>query len=126
MSQQLQVNEAHGLIIAQLRGVPTEALLSQCQEQVVNLARHGKPAKVLYDTLQMQAPHVDVPWFQRRLDEALGAVSLRRAIVVPDSKLAYLARLAFGEGDYRVFYSDIFCALKWLNDTALAPPRAPN
>ena len=27
----------------------------------------------------------------------------RRAILVPNSRLAYLARLAFGEGEYRVF-----------------------
>ena len=45
---------------------------------------------------------------------------LKRAIVVPDSKLAYLARLAFGEGDYRVFYDDIVGAVRWLTD----PPAA--
>ncbi len=52
----------------------------------------------------MEAPPVDVPWAQRALDEKLGPTKLRRAIVVPNSRLAYLARLAFGEGDYRVFY----------------------
>ena len=31
--------------------------------------------------------------------EALGDIHLRRAIVVPNTRLAYLARLAFGEGD---------------------------
>ena len=35
-------------------------------------------------------------------------------IVVPNSKLAYLARLAFGEGDYRVFYNDMVTAIQWL------------
>ena len=64
-------------------------------------------------------PHVDVPWSQRELDEKLGELHLRRAIVVPDRKLAYLARLAFGEGDYRVFYNDIAAAVKWLTETPL-------
>jgi hypothetical protein len=41
-------------------------------------------------------------------------LKIRRAIVVPTSKLAYLARLAFGEGDYRVFYNDISAAINWL------------
>jgi hypothetical protein len=43
-------------------------------------------------------------------------VKLRRAIVVPNSKLAYLARLAFGEGDYRVFYNDFIGAIRWLGE----------
>jgi hypothetical protein len=40
--------------------------------------------------------------------------------VVPTAKLAYLARLAFGEGDYRVFYNDIAAALKWLTAEPVA------
>jgi hypothetical protein len=76
---------------------------------------------VLYDVLEMHPPHVDVPWSQRALDEKLGDLRLRRAIVVPNAKLAYLARLAFGEGDYRVFYNDIAAAVAWLTQ---APPAA--
>jgi hypothetical protein len=87
----------------------------------VQLAREAGRAKVLYDTLEMIPPHVDVPWSQRALDEQLGDLQLRRAIVVPTSKLAYLARLAFGTGDYRVFYNDIAAALRWL--TEAPPPR---
>jgi hypothetical protein len=56
-----------------------------------------------------------VPWAQRELDEQLGSVKLRRAIVVPNSRIAYLARLAFGEGDYRVFYNDTAAAIAWLD-----------
>ena len=62
---------------------------------------------------------MDVPWAQRALDENLGGLHLRRAIVVPTAKLAYLSRLAFGEGDYRVFYNDIAAAVKWLVDSPL-------
>jgi hypothetical protein len=38
--------------------------------------------------------------------------------VVSNTKLAYLARLAFGEGDYRVFYSDMTGAIKWLSEAS--------
>jgi hypothetical protein len=62
----------------------------------------------------MESPVVDVALAQRKLDEELGSVHLRRAIVVPNTRLAYLARLAFGEGDYRVFYSDMTAAIMWL------------
>ena len=64
----------------------------------------------------MEAPPVDVPLAQQKLDQELGPIKLRRAIVVPNSRLAYLARLAFGEGDYRVFYNDITTAITWLNE----------
>lgn len=42
--------------------------------------------------------------------ELSGELRLRRAIVVPTAKLTYLARLAFAEGDYRVFYNDLAAA----------------
>lgn len=103
------------VVVARLRGEPTEDLLRSTQEQVLRLAADAG-GRVLYDALDMTAPPVDVPWSQRQLDDRLGAIRLKRAIVVPDSKLAYLARLAFGEGDYRVFYDDRVAAVRWLTD----------
>jgi hypothetical protein len=101
------------LVVARVRGEPTEALLRATHEQILRLVGDGD-GRVLYDALDMTAPPVDVPWSQRQLDDALGAIRLKRAILVPDTKLAYLARLAFGEGDYRVFYNDRSAAVRWL------------
>ena len=120
-TDQLWVELVGDLIIARLRGEPTAELLRECQDQVLVLVRDAGRGKVLYDTLEMLPPPVDVPWAQRELDETtLGSVALRRAIVVPNSRLAYLARLAFGEGDYRVFYNDMVAAVQWLSEA----PRA--
>jgi hypothetical protein len=116
MEGQLWVELVGDLIIARVRGQPTEALLRHCQEQVLFLVKDAGRAKVLYDTLEMEPPPIDVPWSQRQLDQSLGTVRLKRAIVVPNSKLAFLARLAFGDGDYRVFYNDIVAAVKWLTE----------
>jgi hypothetical protein len=104
------------LVVARVRGEPTEQLLREAQEKVIFLLRDAGRGKVLYDTLEMDAPPVDVPWAQRALDEQLGLMKLKRAIVVPNSRLAYLARIAFGEGDYRVFYNDMVAAIKWLSE----------
>src|SRR5438128_1747491 len=114
MSGQLWVEPVGELIVARVRGVPTEGLLRECQEQVLVIAKESGRSRVLYDTLEMEPPPVDVPLSQRELDASLGATRLRRAIVVPTSRLAYLARLAFGEGEYRVFYNDIVPAVAWL------------
>jgi hypothetical protein len=124
MNGQLWVEPVGGLIVARVRGLPTEALLRECQERVMQIARDtnanstGTIHRVLYDALEMESPPVDVPLEQRRLDEQLDGLQLRRAIVVPNTRLAYLARLAFGEGDYRVFYSDITAAITWLSQPA--------
>jgi hypothetical protein len=116
VSGHLWVELVGDLIVARVRGEPTIELLRGCQEQVLFLARDAGRAKVLYDTLEMLAPPVDVVWSQRDLDAAVQAVKLKRAIVVPNSRLAYLARLAFGEGDYRVFYNDLTAAVSWLRE----------
>ena len=123
MQEQLWVEPVGGLIIARMRGIPNEAILRECQERVLLLVKDTGQGKVLYDALEMEPPHVDVVLSQRKLDEEVGPVKLRRAIVVPNAKLAYLARLAFGEGDYRVFYSDMVAAVKWLEAEHEAAPR---
>ena len=41
-------------------------------------------------------------------------VAERRAEVGANTRIGFLARLAFGEGDYRVFYDDIAAATRWL------------
>ncbi len=116
MGQQLWVELVGDLVIARLRGQPTAELLRECQAKVLLLARDAARRRVLYDALEMEPPPVEVTFAQRELDEALGGIVLRRAIVVPNSRLAYLARLAFGEGDYRVFYNDMVAAVKWLSE----------
>ncbi len=116
MKGQLWVELVGDLVMARVRGEPTAELLQECQQKVLFLVRDANRGKVLYDTLEMEAPPVDVPWAQRELDESLGSTKLRRAIVVPNSRLAYLARLAFGEGDYRVFYNDMVAAVTWLSE----------
>jgi hypothetical protein len=113
---QVAVNLADSVIIARIRGCPTEAVLQKCQTEVLLLARESGVRKVLYDALEMEPPPVSIPWAQRALDEQLIDVKLRRAIVVPTTKLAFLARIAFGEGDYRVFYENKTAAVEWLSE----------
>jgi hypothetical protein len=115
MNDNLWVELAGDLILARLRGEPSPDMLRECQDRVLLLARESGRTRVLYDALEMTPPPVEITRVQRQLDQDPAAASLRRAIVVPNSRLAYLARLAFGEGDYRVFYSDVVGAIKWLS-----------
>jgi hypothetical protein len=97
-------------------------LLTECQRQVLQLLKDTGRGKVLYDALEMEPPSVDVTQVQQKLDAQLGTLHLRRAIVVPNSRLAFLARLAFGEGDYRVFYNDMTAAIIWLEQGPVETP----
>ena len=111
---QLWVEPVGNLVIARLRGSPTAELLEECQRRVMVLVRETGFTRAIYDALEMEAPSVEVVLAQRNITDREEAGALRRAIVVPNSKLAYLARMAFGEGDYRVFYSDMTNAIRWL------------
>ena len=84
---------------------------------------------VLHDLTEMQPMPVNVLLYQRLLDEHVRHLDLRRAIVVPNTQIAHLARLAFGVGDYKLFYDDLEAARRFLRDAEpvlerrLARPR---
>jgi hypothetical protein len=50
------------------------------------------------------------------MTEALKHPSVKLAIVVPDTALANLARLTFGEANHRVLYNDVAAAILWLDE----------
>ncbi len=122
---QLWIEPVGNIIIARMRGIPTEDLLRECQERLLLLVKETGNGRILHDVLEMGVPPVEVPLFQWRLDQQCPPVPLRRAIVVPNTTLAYLARLAFGEGDYRVFYNDMTSAVSWLGQEGFPQVHPP-
>ena len=79
------------LLLVEVQGEMNETVLRECQQRVLELAHATGLRRVLYDA---------------------------RAIVVPGTRLAYLARIAFFEGEDRVFYDDIDAARAWLREGA--------
>lgn len=114
------------LIVVRVRGIPTETLLKECHDQVRVLLQETGRRRILYDGLEMEAPPVEVPLSQWKLDAEIDTSQLQRAIVVPNAKLAYLARLAFGDGNYRVFYNDLTGAFHWLSLGGEKPTALPS
>ena len=119
--ERIWVEPVGSVIVARLRGRPTADMLRQCEERVLELARDTQQVRVLYDALELEAPEMELVLLQQQLDTgkkaSLGAASLRTAILVPNTRIAYLSRIAFGhagEANYRVFYNDFAAALKWL------------
>lgn len=122
--QRIWVEPVGSVIVARLRGKPTAELLRGCEARVLELTRDTQQVRVLYDALELEPPDMDLVLLQKQLDSqrqaGLDAASLRTAILVPNTKIAYLSRIAFGhagEANYRVFYNDLSAALKWLDGT---------
>ncbi|NKE67896.1 hypothetical protein RAMLITH_18910 [Ramlibacter sp. RBP-2] len=122
--QRIWVEPVGSVIVARLRGKPTAEMLRECEARVVELTRDTPHVRVLYDALELEAPEMDLVLLQKQLDSqrqaGLGTTSLRTAILVPNTRIAYLSRIAFGhvgEANYRVFYNDLSAAIRWLEST---------
>lgn len=116
MNPQLWIEPVGDLIIVRMRGVPTEALLKECHERLLTLLKETGGSRILHDCLEMETPPIEVPISQWKLDRELETLKLRRAVVVPNTRLAYLGRIAFAEGNCRIFYNDLSAAVQWLNE----------
>jgi hypothetical protein len=112
----LDVRVSGDLLLVAQQGELNEAMLRACQQRVLELARETGLHRVLYDARAMIAPEANLALMQQKLDDQLGGMRLRRAIVVPGTRIAYLARIAFFEGENRVFYDDIEAAQAWLRE----------
>ena len=122
-NQQLWIEPQGNIVVARLRGTYSEDLLKELHERVVQLLNDTGHTRVLYDGLEMDPHDVELALIQEQLDKQAKQLfsdrPLRKAILVPNTRLAYLARIAFGqfgEGAYRVFYNDLAQALRWLEE----------
>lgn len=115
-NSQLWVEPAGTLILARVRGRATQELIIECQQRVALLQSETGRTCVLYDALELERPSLDVVLTQQELASALNHPTLKVAIVVPNTGIAYLSRLAFGDANHRVFYNDIGAAVRWLEE----------
>lgn len=121
LNSQLWIEPLGNVVVVRVRGELTESMLKEIHERVIQLLRDTEYTRVLYDALEMESPDIDIALLQEKLDEKTRQLfadqSLRKAILVSNTRLGYLSRIAFGqfgEGDYRVFYNDLSHALQWL------------
>lgn len=114
---QLWIEPVGEIIVVRLRGTLNEDLILECQKRLIQLLNETNQRKILYDILEVDsAPPAELIMTQWKLDQNLGDITLKRAVVVPNTKLAYLSRIAFGEPDLKIFYNDIAGAIRWLAD----------
>jgi hypothetical protein len=74
---------------------------------------------LLIDDQEMSAMSYPLLKTQQSLTTELKALGFEVTIVVPDSELAYLAPIQFGEIDHRVFFGNLADAAAWLMQTKI-------
>jgi hypothetical protein len=115
-SERLWVEPIGNIIVARVRGKPTADLIRECQSRVIALRGDTGCSRIMYDALELERPPIEIVLTQQALTSDLRDSGVKIAIVVPNTAIAYLARLAFGDANHRVFYNDISAAVLWLSD----------
>ena len=104
------------IVVATLQGEPTKGILEACQAEVLAVVRGSGMRAVLYDFRQLsQGPSAKVLLHQEALDHETNGLKLRRAVVVSNSAVGYLARLAFSADGCLVFLNDYAAAVRFLS-----------
>lgn len=111
---QLHIEVMDGLIIARIVGEPTTDFFHDAIMRLKQVVKDTGIRKVLYDMLATDAPYMDVILHGTRTAVETPGKPLQRAVVVPNSKLAYMTRIIFGEVNCRIFYRDMEAAIEWL------------
>jgi hypothetical protein len=114
---EMWVEPVGGIIVARIRGRATADLIRECQNRVVTLQSDTDCNRIMYDALELERPPIESVLTQQALTDTLKQSRVKIAIVVPNTAIAYLARLAFGEANHRVFYNDISAAVLWLTES---------
>ena len=101
------------LIVVRLQGDPTARMLEECQAEVISLVQTSGLQAVLYDLRRIVNPGTDL-LHQQTLEQEIRGMGLRRAVIVSDASIGYLARLAFSADACSVFYNDYDSAVRCL------------
>ena len=105
------------LIHAKYRGAMTMALVQEGEQKIEALIDTTVSPRVLYDTLEMDPPTMDLALEMKRFDGRIRAKVVRSATVVRDAMTAFLSKIAFAlSREHKVFYDDMQKAVQWLNE----------
>ena len=104
------------LIHAKYRGAMTTGLVREAEQKIETLLGVTSDARVLYDTLEMDPPTMELALEMKAFDSRIRGTVTRSATLVRDAMTAFMAKVAFVlSRDHKVFYNDLNKALEWLS-----------
>ncbi len=113
---QIWVELVDGIVMARMRGIPGEAINREYHKQILQLIGSGENGRVLYDIREVENPTIEAPMAQWKIENEFGPVFWKRAVVVPNERVAYLTGIGLEGQKYRIFYNDFDAAIRWLKE----------
>ena len=102
-------------VVVRVLGGPTAAALAEGHADLLTLMRSSGHTSVLYDLRELDVESAKALLHQESSERAGGYVRLRRAVVVSNTSVGYLARLAFSADECAVFFGDYESAVRYLS-----------
>jgi hypothetical protein len=115
VAEAVSVELTEDIIVARITGEVTEERLRERHALILARHRESGCSSLLLDDLGFESPSYREIELQRAMNTELNSRGFRIAIVVPDSRTAYFARLQFGDGKYKIFYNGMADAIAWLS-----------
>jgi hypothetical protein len=115
MPGEVRVTNEGGIVCAVYLGQMNPRLLDESNGVIRSLLAHTQARRILYDTLHMAEPTMDLALQMKRFDAELRGSVDRAATLVPAAATAFMAKIAFAfTKSHKVFYRDREAALAWL------------
>jgi hypothetical protein len=114
--EQVSLEIRDSVVVAGVTGEITEDIVRHRHASTVASARDSGFKSVLFDVRLAVPPTAEVSESQRKLNPELSALGFRLAIVVQNTRMAYLARQTFFGLEHRIFYDDVDAAISWLTE----------
>lgn len=93
MLTSLWVELVGDIIVARIRGEMTAEMLRERSARILQIAHDTGCRKLLLDDLELEPMPYEALTLQQSLNEQLDALNFCIAVLVPNSRLAYLARV---------------------------------
>ena len=106
-------------VVARVHGGPTAKALADGHAEMLTLVRSSGHTSILYDLRELDVQSAKALLQQETIEREVGGLRLRRAIVVSNMSVGYLARLAYSADDCRVFFGDYEAAVGYLSEGGL-------
>ena len=117
MPGSVKVSHDGGVVFAEYVGDMDKATLDEANGRIRQLLEQSRARRILYDTLRMSDPSMDLALQMKKFDASIRPLLDRAATVVLKSSTAFMARAAFAfTKDHRVFYQSRDEALQWLRE----------
>jgi hypothetical protein len=111
----VSVRQEGHIIHAVYTGTMTMDLVRDAERQIETLLDRVADPAVLYDTLAMDPPPMQLAMEMKAFDSRIRSRVVRSATVVRDAMTAFMAKVAFSlSREHRVFYDDLDAAYAWL------------